>query len=79
PKAKKEKRKRKFPFRKVADIEDEIFIRETRLASLNEDALKPEILRDGAKIKELQAEIVAEQEAIKLLYEHWDEATELNW
>ncbi|MBQ1278180.1 MAG: ABC-F family ATP-binding cassette domain-containing protein, partial [Thermoguttaceae bacterium] len=79
PKAKKEKRKRKFPFRKVADIEDEIFIRETRLASLNEDALKPEILRDGAKIKELQAEITAEQEAIKLLYEHWDEATELNW
>ncbi len=79
PKAKKEKRKRKFPFRKVSDIEDEIFIRETRLASLNEDALKPEILRDGAKIKELQAEIVAEQEAIKLLYEHWDEATELNW
>lgn len=79
PKAKKEKRKRKFPFRKVSDIEDEIFIRETRLASLNEDALKPEILRDGAKIKELQAEITAEQEAIKLLYEHWDEATELNW
>ncbi|MBR4833986.1 MAG: ABC-F family ATP-binding cassette domain-containing protein [Thermoguttaceae bacterium] len=78
-KAKKEKRKRKFPFRKVSDIEDEIFIRETRLASLNEDALKPEILRDGAKIKELQAEITAEQEAIKLLYEHWDEATELNW
>ncbi|MBR5242827.1 MAG: ABC-F family ATP-binding cassette domain-containing protein [Thermoguttaceae bacterium] len=79
PKAKKEKRKRKFPFRKVSDIEDEIFIRETRLASLNEDALKPEILRDGAKIKEVQAEIAAEQEAIKLLYEHWDEATELNW
>ncbi len=78
-KPKTEKRKRKFPFRKVADIEDEIFIRETQMQSLNEDMLKPENLRDGAKMKELQAEIKAEEEAIKKLYEHWEEASELNW
>ncbi|MGN1065906.1 MAG: ABC-F family ATP-binding cassette domain-containing protein [Thermoguttaceae bacterium] len=78
-KPKPEKRKRKFPYRKVSDIEDEIFIRETHMQSLNEDMLKPEILRDGEKMKELQAEIKEEEEAIKRLYEHWEEATELNW
>ena len=78
-KVKPEKRKRKFPYRKVADIEDEIFIRETHLQSLNEDMLKPENLRDGAKMKELQAEIKTEEDAIKQLYEHWEEASELNW
>ena len=41
--------------------------------------LKPEILRDGEKMKELQAEMKEEEEAIKRLYEHWEEATELNW
>ena len=70
-KPKQEKRKRKFPFRKVSDIEDEIFIRETRLQTLNEDILKPENLRDGVKMKALQEEIRAEEDAIKQLYEHW--------
>ena len=78
-KPKQEKRKRKFPFRKVSDIEDEIFIRETRLQTLNEDILKPENLRDGVKMKALQEEIRAEEDAIKQLYEHWEEASELNW
>ena len=77
--AKKEKRKRKFPYRKISEIEDEIFIRETRLQTLQEDLLKPEILRDGEKIKALQAEIKSEEEAVKNLYEHWEEASELNW
>ncbi len=78
-KPKQEKRKRKFPFRKVSDVEDEIFIRETHMQSLNEELLKPENLRDGEKMKEIQAEIKAEEEAIKTLYEHWEEASELNW
>ena len=78
-KPKPEKRKRKFPFRKVADIEDEIFIRETHLQTLNDEILKPENLRDGAKMKELQAQIKEEEEKIKQLYEHWEEASELNW
>ncbi|MBQ9874878.1 MAG: ABC-F family ATP-binding cassette domain-containing protein [Thermoguttaceae bacterium] len=78
-KPKPEKRKRKFPYRKISEIEDEIFIRETHMQTLNEDLLKPENLRDGEKMKELQAEIKAEEEAIKTLYEHWEEASELNW
>lgn len=78
-KPKQEKRKRKFPYRKVADIEDEIFIRETHMQTLNEELLKPEVLRDGQRMKEIQAELKEEEDAIKLLYEHWEEATELNW
>ncbi len=78
-KPKPEKRKRKFPFRKVADIEDEIFIRETHMQTIAEDMLKPENLRDGAKMKELQEQLREEEAAIKQLYEHWEEASELNW
>lgn len=73
------KRKRKFPFRKVSDIEEEIFIRETRVMELNENLLKPEVLRDGEKMKRINQELIEEQEKIKLLYEHWEEASELNW
>ena len=73
------KRKRKFPYRKVSDIEEEIFIRETRVMELNEELLKPEVVRDGEKMKRINQELNEEQEKIKLLYEHWDEASELNW
>lgn len=76
---KKEKRKRKFPFRKVSDLEEEIFIRETRIMELNEDLAKPETLRNGARAKELHAELNEEQARLKTLYEHWEEATDLNW
>lgn len=78
-KPKTEKRKRKFPFRKVSDIEDEIFIRETHMQTLSEEMLKPEVLRDGERMKDLQRQIKEEEDAIKLLYEHWEEASELNW
>ncbi|MBR0226491.1 MAG: ABC-F family ATP-binding cassette domain-containing protein [Thermoguttaceae bacterium] len=78
-KPKPEKRKRKFPYRKVSDIEDEIFIRETHMQTLAEEMLNPEALRDGARMKELQRQIKEEESAIKLLYEHWEEASELNW
>ena len=30
-------------------------------------------------MKNLQEEIRAEEDAIKQLYEHWEEASELNW
>ncbi len=75
----KAKRQRKFPFRKTADIEEEIFARETQIMALNEDLLRPEIARDGERMKAIYQEIKEEQEKIALLYEHWEEAGELNW
>ena len=77
-KEKKEKKQRKFPYRKVSDLEEEIFIRETRVMTLNEDLVKPETLRDGELTRRLTAELAEEQEILKTLYEHWEEATELN-
>jgi ATP-binding cassette subfamily F protein 3 len=75
----KPKRERKFPFRKVSDIEEEIFARETQILSLNEDLLSPRITRDGERVKAINLEIKEEQEKIAKLYEHWEEASELNW
>ncbi|MDO5581771.1 MAG: ABC-F family ATP-binding cassette domain-containing protein [Planctomycetia bacterium] len=75
----KEKRKRKYPFRKVEDIEAEVFMVETQLITLREEVIKPEVLRDGEKVRALNEEIADAEQQLKQLYEHWDEATELNW
>ena len=78
-KKEKSKRVRKFPFRKVADLEDEIFIRETLVKEIEKQLLDPAVLRDGNRVRELQMEQQQEEEILKTLYEHWEEATELNW
>jgi ATP-binding cassette subfamily F protein 3 len=70
--------KRKFPYRKVADLEAEIFARETRIEELNAELLAPETLRDGRRVKAVQTEVAAEQQALATLYEHWEEASQLN-
>jgi len=36
------------------------------------------VLRDGARIKELRAELTEHETALPQLYEHWEEATEMN-
>ena len=72
------KPKRKFPYRKVADIEAEIFQREQRLEQMHADLATPEALRDGQRVRQLQADIAAERAALKALYPHWEEASELN-
>jgi ATP-binding cassette subfamily F protein 3 len=71
--------KRRFPYRKVADLEDEIFQRETSLHQLQCKLAEPELLRDGQRVRQVKAEIEALETAIKGLYEHWEEAVELNW
>ncbi len=72
------KQKRKFPYRKVTDIEVEIALKEEELQSREADLCNPEVLRDGRKIKE--AVTAAEQLKADLarLYEHWEESVELN-
>ncbi len=75
---KQEKRKRKFPYRKVEDLEKEIFDRETRIESLHQEMALPETLRDGERVRRIQNGLTEEQDALAKLYEHWEEATELN-
>jgi ATP-binding cassette subfamily F protein 3 len=72
------KPKRKFPYRKVAEIEAEIFEREQRMEQLHAELATPDALRDGQRVRQLQADIAAERAALEALYPHWEEAAELN-
>jgi ATP-binding cassette subfamily F protein 3 len=71
--------KRRFPYRKVADLEAEIFQRETALEELHQQLAQGETHRDGDRVRRIKAEISRHKEALQTLYEHWEEATELNW
>jgi ATP-binding cassette, subfamily F, member 3 len=72
-------KKRRFPYRKTADIEDEIFIRETQVQQCQNELLDPNVLRNGDRVREIKCQMEQEQELLKKLYEHWEEASELNW
>ncbi|HEY6563506.1 MAG TPA: hypothetical protein VIY86_03370, partial [Pirellulaceae bacterium] len=72
------KRKRKFAYRKVADLEDEIARRETSITEIHQRLSEPDVLRNGEWIRQLKAELAVHQEALTQLYEHWEEAAELN-
>jgi len=72
------KKPRKFPYRKVSDIEEEIFARETQIMAWNDDLLRPEVVRDSERVRQIHLEIQAEQATIATLYEHWEEANERN-
>jgi ATP-binding cassette subfamily F protein 3 len=70
--------KRRFPYRKVAELEAEIFEREARIETLHATLTTPEVLRDGRRVKEVQAQLDEQQATLRALYEHWEEASELN-
>ena len=72
------RRKRRFPYRKVDDLEREIFEREARVHGLHALLAEPETLRDGDRVRQLKAELADQQQALEALYAHWEEATELN-
>jgi len=72
------KRAWRFPFRKLADLEAEIFEREAKIEELHAAMATPEALRDGRRMKEIQVELAEQQESLRTLYEHWEEATERN-
>jgi ATP-binding cassette subfamily F protein 3 len=71
--------KRRFPYRKVSDLEDEIFMRETCIQERQRELMEPDVLRNGERVREIKQQIEQEQAAVKTLYEHWEEASELNW
>jgi len=73
------KKQRKFPFRKVSEIESDIHDQETYIKSLESMLTMPETLRDGKKAKELHRELDQERKKLNTLYDHWTEASELNW
>lgn len=77
-KQKEPKRKRKFPYRKVADLEAEIAEYEELVERLQSEMSDPDVLRDGERVKETMEAFEDAQQHLEELYEHWEEAVELN-
>jgi ATP-binding cassette subfamily F protein 3 len=76
--AKKEKRKRRFPYRKVEEIEAEISTVEDEVQELEERMASPDLYRDGDRVKETTKAFEEAKARLARLYEHWEEASELN-
>ncbi len=76
--SKSAKRKRKYPYRKVDDLEAEIAAEETRLKGLEAALASPDLYREGAKVQEKTQAFEDVKVKLKQLYDHWEEAVELN-
>ncbi len=77
--APKAKRRRRFPYRKVADLEGEIFQRETEVERLHAKLADGATHRDGDRVRRLMSRMDEQKAALATLYEHWEEAVEMNW
>src|SRR5262249_17743913 len=73
PAEKPGKRKRKFPYRKVPDIEADILTAEVRLKELEEALASPDLYRDGERVKQTTKEFEETKTRLAQLYEHWEE------
>lgn len=73
-----DKPKRKYPFRKVSDIEADIAAREGNIAELETQLLRPEIYKDGRKAHELNQSLARLKAELEQLFDHWSEAVEMN-
>jgi ATP-binding cassette, subfamily F, member 3 len=73
---KKEKKKRKFPYRKVEEIEADIELAEEELAELEQLMASSDLYRDGDRVKETTKAFEATKVRLAQLYEHWEEASE---
>ena len=76
--ATKPKRRRKFPYRKVADLEADIMQVESEIEQMQQKLIDPQILRDGRLVKEVQQQLSDYETKLASLYEHYEEACELN-
>jgi ATP-binding cassette subfamily F protein 3 len=76
--AKAAKRKRRFPYRRTEEIEADIAATETRLRELEEQMASPDLYRDGDRVKETTKAFEETKATLAQLYEHWEEAVELN-
>jgi ATP-binding cassette subfamily F protein 3 len=70
--------RRKFPYRKAADIERDIESLEAELADLQEKLGAPETWRDSNLARETQQRYDASRTRLDELMLHWEEALELN-
>src|SRR6185437_4548123 len=72
------KRKRKFPYRKVADLEADIAATEAKVNALETALQSADVYRDPARLRQTMTDLEAAKDALARLYQHWEEAVELN-
>ena len=72
------KRKRKFPYRKVPDLEADIAAAEKKVADLEAAMQTPDVYKDATRVRDTMTELEKTKNALALLYQHWEEAVELN-
>ncbi len=72
------RRKRRFPYRKIGEIEADIEQHETRIEMLHRQLADPDTVRDGERVKAAMAELDTAQRELEQLYAHWEEACELD-
>ena len=71
------KKKRRFPYRKLEDLEQDVLQAEERIALLQDELANSDNHRDGEKMRDLQAEYEEAEASLALLYEQWEEEIEL--
>lgn len=76
--AKPAKRKRKFPYRKIEDLEKDIAAGEAKAAELETSLASAETYRDAGKFQDTLKAFEETKTKLAQLYEHWEEASELN-
>jgi ATP-binding cassette, subfamily F, member 3 len=74
----RQKRKRRFPYRKVEELEADIAVEETELHELERLLASPDLYRDGDKVRATTQAFENTKARLHQLYEHWEEAVELN-
>jgi ATP-binding cassette, subfamily F, member 3 len=72
------KRKRKFPYRKIEELEEEIAATEMEIQELEQSLASPDLYRDGERVKQTTKAFEEAKTRLHQLYEHWEEAVELN-
>ena len=76
--AKPAKRKRTFPYRKVPDLEADIAATEQKIANLEAALQSPDVYRDATRLRDTVSDLEKSKDALARLYQHWEEAVELN-
>jgi ATP-binding cassette subfamily F protein 3 len=74
-----EKPKRKFPYRKAAEIEREIAEREREVTEIEDMLGQPATWRDPVKAVKTQDRHRELKTKLEQLYQHWETALEANW
>ena len=59
-------------------MEADILTAEMQLREVEQQLASPDLYRDGDKVKETTIQFEELKQRIKQLYEHWEEAVELN-